>query len=168
MFRFDVITVLTPRQLLLACGMFSAAMLSGALVAQYGFGLYPCHLCLLQRYPYVAVIALMALAYRLTPRRQWQVLWLCAGLFLLDAGIAFYHAGVEMEWFAAPDSCASVSAGGETLEDLRRQIMEAPLVSCSQAMAYVFGLSLATWNTLFATAAAALTFVAVVKIRPVL
>ena len=31
--------------------------LAGALVSQYGFGFHPCHFCLLQRYPYLVVIA---------------------------------------------------------------------------------------------------------------
>lgn len=157
---------LTVRSLLLCFGAFSAAMLSGALIAQYGFGLYPCHLCVLQRYPYVAVIAVVAIVYWL-PRWQWLALWLCGGLFLLDAGIAFYHTGVELEWFPGPDACSSNGSGGETLEDMRRAIMEAPLVSCSQAMAHVFGLSLAAWNALFATSAAVLTVMAAIKKRPV-
>lgn len=150
---------LTLRSLLLCAGAFSGAMLAGALVAQYGFGLYPCHLCVLQRYPYVAVIVLVAAVYWLPPKWQWRALLLCGALFLLDAGIAFYHTGVELEWFPGPDACASNSSGEQTLEEMRRSIMEAPLVSCSQAMAYIFGLSLAAWNMIFATAATVLTYV---------
>jgi disulfide bond formation protein DsbB len=56
---------------------------------------------------------------------------------------------VERGWFKGPDACAA-AAGGGSLEDLRRQIMEAPLVSCDQAMGHVLGLSLAEWNTLAA------------------
>ena len=31
-----------------------AALLLGALVAQHGFGLYPCEMCMWQRWPHVA------------------------------------------------------------------------------------------------------------------
>ena len=30
--------------------------LAAALVAQFGFGLHPCHFCLLQRYPYLVAL----------------------------------------------------------------------------------------------------------------
>lgn len=141
-------------------------MLFGALIAQYGFGLFPCHLCLLQRYPYLAVIGLALLAYGIFPPRflPYAALF-CGGLFLLDAGIAFYHTGVELQWFPGPSGCASPTTGGETLEDMRRALMEAPLVSCSQAMAHILGLSLAAWNALFASAAAIAMFIGFRRVK---
>lgn len=151
--------------LFLACG-FSVVMLSTALVAQYGFGLHPCHLCMVQRYPYaaVAVLALLA-AFFLSPRAQFYIACLCAALFTLDAGIAFYHTGVELHWFPGPSGCTNTSTGGQTLEEMRRQLMEAPLVSCDQAMATVLGLSLAAWNGLAAMAAAIAATASLVMIR---
>ena len=38
----------------------------------------------------------------------------------------------------------------ERLEELRAEIMNAPLVSCSQAMVYILGLSMAAWNMIAA------------------
>ena len=37
----------------------SAAALAGALISQFGFDLRPCHLCLLQRWPYGIVMVLL-------------------------------------------------------------------------------------------------------------
>lgn len=156
-----IFKTLTLKQLLLLTAGFSALMLSGALVAQYGFGLYPCELCLYQRYPYMVVIVVAIAAYLwLSPRGQWFALALCTILFAVDAGIAVYHTGVEQGWFPGPSGCSADTAGGQTLEDLRRAIMNAPLVSCDQAMAYVFGLSLAAWNAVFASAAMLFTALA--------
>jgi disulfide bond formation protein DsbB len=75
-------------------------------------------------------------------------LLLSALLLLTGTGIAGYHAGVEMGIFTGPGGCTSNTTGGESIEELRAQIMNAPLVSCDQAMATFFGLSLAAWNTL--------------------
>lgn len=152
----------TAPRLLLAAALFSAAALSAAFIAQYGFGLYPCHLCLLQRYPYAAIIALALVARFLPPHQQRYVAMLCAGLFAIDAGIAFYHTGVEEGWFPGPSGCTNNAPAGQTLEDMRRALMDAPLVSCDQPMAYIFGLSLAAWNAVAATLA---TFSMIMGIR---
>ena len=140
--------------------LFSALMLAAALVAQYGFHLHPCDLCLLQRYPYAAIIVIgMGGCFLSSAVWQRRLLWLICLLFLTDAGIAFYHAGVEAGWFPGPGGCSSASTGGETLEELRRQIMNAPLVTCDQAMAHILGLSLAAWNAIAALGAALMTII---------
>lgn len=154
-----MIARITSRHGLLLAALFSAMMLSAAFVAQYGFHLHPCDLCIKQRYPYAAIVAIgIGAAFFLkSARAQRLALMLVALLFVVDGGIAFYHAGVELGWFPGPSGCSSASTGNETLEDLRRQIMEAPLVTCDQAMAHVLGLSLAAWNALAAFFAAAAT-----------
>ncbi len=148
---------LTSRALLLAAAAFGAAMLAAALVAQYGFGLHPCELCMLQRYPYIALVLLGVAGAVLVknPRGQRVVFYGCVLLLLVDAGIASYHAAVEFGWVKGPEACSGDGGTGQTIEEIRAAILGAPLVSCSQAMAYVFGLSLAAWNALLALFAAA-------------
>ena len=144
----------THRQLLAALALFSAFMLGSALIGQYGFSLYPCDLCIYQRYPYAAIVAI-GLAGWFFVKSRVLLLWLvalCALLLFADAGIAFYHTGVEYGWFKGPDACSNT--GGEmTIEEMRAAIMAAPLVTCDQAMAYIFGLSMAAWNAMMAFAA---------------
>lgn len=129
---------------------FSTAMLGGALIAQYGFSLYPCELCLYQRYPYVAIVMVGLLGLRASEIWRRRLLWLCVALLMVDAGIAAYHTGVELGLIKGPSGCSASSMAGDSLEELRKQIMNAPLVTCDQAMGYVFGLSLAAWNALMA------------------
>lgn len=126
----------------------SGGILGSALFGQYVLGWYPCELCLHQRVPYVVIIVLAAigLLFRGKVRAQQILVWLCTVSLLTTAGIAAYHNGVEMKWIDAPSACSSGSSAGLTLEQMRAQIMNAPLVSCDQAMAYIFGLSLAAWN----------------------
>ena len=141
---FPTVKHLLTLQLLAA---FAALLL--AFVAQYGFLLHPCDLCWLQRYPYMAVMAVALIGRLWVPVRG--LVLLCAALFLLDAGIAFYHAGVELDIFKGPDACSSQGGGEKTLEEMRAEIMNAPLVSCKQATAYFLGVSMAMWNGLYAT-----------------
>ncbi len=144
---------LTYRKLLILQAVAALASLSVALVAQYFFLLHPCELCLTQRYPYAAVAAFgLFAAWRVkTPKNQLVVLLLCTLLFAVDASIAFYHTGVEMDIFKGPDACSNTSGGEQTLEEMRAAIMNAPLVSCKQAMAYFWGVSMAAWNGLAAS-----------------
>jgi len=93
------------------------------------------------------------------------VIIICGLLLLVDFGIAFYHTGVEYGWFKAPDGCSSGNTSNMTLEEMRAAIMAAPLVSCSQAMAYIFGFSMAAWNALLAFAAGLATFFTLRKIK---
>jgi disulfide bond formation protein DsbB len=144
-------------RLLSLAGVFSVAALVVALIAQYGFGLHPCTLCVYQRIPYGVVLALVVLGW-VAPGQRSRLALLCVLVFAVGAGIAGYHTGVEYGIFTGPTACSSSTGGEQTLEELRAAILSAPLVSCSQAMAYVFGLSIAAWNAIFSTLACLATF----------
>ena len=148
---------LSRRALLFAAAGFSAFFLAFALVSQYGFGLFPCELCIKQRIPYALMIPL-ALPFtlrRFSERARGRVVALCLLLFMADALIAFYHAGVELHWLPGPSSCTA-STEPQTLEEMRRALLEAELVSCDQPMVHVLGLSMAAWNGLAALGSAVL------------
>jgi disulfide bond formation protein DsbB len=149
---------LTHRQFLLLTGLASAGMLGGALIGQYFFDLHPCDLCIKQRWPHGLVAALACAGYFVTgsDKSRRLILMLCAALLLVGAGIASYHTGVEMGILKGPDGCTSDTSGNVSLEELRAQIAGAALVSCSQAMAYIFGLSMAAWNALISVGIALL------------
>jgi disulfide bond formation protein DsbB len=155
---------LTYRNILLFQTVAALGALAAALVAQYVFLLHPCELCLMQRVPYALIIGFGALAAWKYPARY--AVLLCALLFAVTAGIAFYHTGVEFDIFAGPDACSAKTGSGQTLEEMRAEIMGAPLVSCKQAMAYIFGLSMAAWNGLAASAFFLMSIVGVLYAKP--
>ena len=126
-----------------------ALLLAGAYVSQYVFGLYPCEMCLWQRWPHWAAVALAALAF--VPRLPVRLLVaLAAGGILTSGLIGGFHAGVEYGWWQGITPCASTAAtGGNPLD----AIMNAPLVRCDQAPWTLAGISLAGFNFLFSTAA---------------
>lgn len=133
-----------------------AALLGGAYLSQYGFGLYPCEMCWWQRYPHFAALALALLALAAAPRRLWLAL---AALAILASGlIGAFHAGVEYGWWEGLTTCASTASGGGL-----DAIMNAPLVRCDAVQWSLFGISLAGFNFLFSTIAALWIFALIIK-----
>ncbi len=149
--------ILTPRAFAGFVLMASAIVLGAALLSQYWGGLAPCELCLLQRWPWEAAIALALVALIAGSRAAlpWVAL-LLAIVFALGAAVAFYHVGVEQHWFAGPSACTASSGGAMTLEDMKRQILGTAPVLCDRVQWSLFGVSMAGWNLLASLGMAAI------------
>jgi disulfide bond formation protein DsbB len=136
---------LPPALLLLA----SLGALGAVLIAQFGFGLEPCHLCTLQRVPYAfaILVALAALGEGRDARQRAVLLGVGAVVFATGLGLAFFHIGVEQHWWES--ACAgaqklSTSAGG-LLAKLKAGKAEP---ACDSVPFEIFGISLAGLNLL--------------------
>ena len=143
--------------------LLPAALLGGALISQYGFGLYPCEMCMWQRWPHLAAIILALPALMLGLKPLSRLLVFAAALAILVSGlIGGFHAGVEYDWWEGLTSCAtSIPAGGDILDS----IMNAPLVRCDVAPWSLFGISLAGYNFLLSVGGAILILVMLVTGR---
>jgi disulfide bond formation protein DsbB len=128
----------------------SAIALIAALGSQYLGGLAPCKLCIWQRIPHgiTIVIGLGSLLWFRGPRERIFLTWLACLTFAAGAGIALYHTGVEQQWIAGPSSCSGLGALSQaiTIEDLRAQLLAAPIVRCDEIPWSLFGVSIAGWN----------------------
>ena len=126
-----------------------AALLGGAYISQYVFGLFPCEMCWWQRYPHFAAIPLALIGFALKPAR-WPVV--LAALAVLFSGlIGGFHAGVEYGWWEGFTRCASlVEMGGAPLA----AVLAAPITRCDEVQWSLFGISLAGFNFLISTAGA--------------
>ena len=124
----------------------SAGLLLGAYLSQHVGGLHPCPLCLIQRYPHFAVFGLGLVAVIVAGgRARMALLALCGLALLVTTGYGVYHVGVEQGWFAS--ACAAPMSGG-TIEDIRAQVMNAPLTRCDEVPWSLIGVSLAGWNAI--------------------
>ncbi len=134
------------------------ALLVGAYVSQYGFGLFPCEMCWWQRYPHMLAIALAALALL---RPTGRILIMLAALAIAASGaVGLFHAGVEYGWWQGFTACTTnVVKGGDPLE----AIMNAPMIRCDVPQWTLLGVSLAGFNFLFSGAAAAAIFALVLR-----
>jgi disulfide bond formation protein DsbB len=149
----------TPAALLV---LAVVAILLAALGFQYLGGVAPCELCYYQRIAYATagVLALLALPADRRPLAAW--LLALAGLALLaNVGIAGYHVGVEQQWWAGTQGCTGAEAGSAaSVEDLRAQIMAAPIVRCDEVAWSLFGISMAGYNIPLSLALGAFAFLA--------
>jgi len=137
---------------LIAVGVLS---LGAAFGSQHIGGLQPCILCIYQRYPYGVVIALGLLM--LLARRSTRLAALLAALaavaLFVDAGIAAFHVGVEQHWWEGTKACSSLIDPTLSPEELIKALEQAPVVACDKVAWSLFGISMAGYNFLYATAA---------------
>jgi disulfide bond formation protein DsbB len=135
-----------------------SALLAGAYAGEYLFGLYPCEMCLWQRYPLFAAIPLAVAGLflsRADRRALGVVATALAATGLLASGlIGGFHAGVEYGWWDGPGACAAAPQAGAG-EDFWQSMMAAPAVRCDRPAFTLFGLSLAGYNFVISTAGAA-------------
>jgi disulfide bond formation protein DsbB len=129
----------------------SAAMLATAHAFQTFGHLAPCELCLKQRTVYwvaggVALAAMVVV--RLPAGARWRP-WsdaLLAAIFLVGAGIAAYHAGVEWKFWPGPQTCTGVGTVDlKSMQDLLAGKV-GRVVRCDEPAWVFLGLSMAGWN----------------------
>ena len=125
----------------------SVIALGTAFVAQYVFDLWPCVLCLYQRWPYAAIIAVTIAGLALQKKLgAGPFLFLCALGFAATAAIGGYHVGVEQGWWEGTQECVGDTAQANSLQDLKAKIMSTPIVRCNDVAWSLFGISMAGYN----------------------
>ena len=144
----DTTGLRAARQLALAIPL---ALLGGALLSQYVGGLYPCEMCIWQRWPHGAAIllALAALASPIEAPRTRAVVVFAALAIAVSGAIGAFHAGVEYGWWEGLTTCTT--NGATSLDD----ILSVPLVRCDQVQWSLAGISLAGFNAIFSLGGAA-------------
>jgi disulfide bond formation protein DsbB len=140
-------TLLSPNRSGLVVALASAGTLGAVFVAQYGFGLAPCELCIAQRWPH-AVAVVLGIAALLLPRFRAALLALAALSLAIGGGIAVYHTGVEWHWWQGPTACTG-SGTPNSIEALRAQLLNTQVVRCDEVAFRFLGLSMAGWNVLW-------------------
>ena len=128
--------------------LISLVAISSALIAEFFFNLMPCKMCLKQRYAYYAIIALLILFYFF---RKYKNLWI---VILIEFSILYglfysiWHVGIEKNILPGPSSCSGTLAKTNSIENLKAQITDQPIVNCSDIIWSIFGISAATINVL--------------------
>jgi disulfide bond formation protein DsbB len=120
--------------------------LSLALTAQHVYLLEPCILCLYQRIPFIVTGLLAVLALRLKGSSGLiaLIIIVCGLVYLVGAGIAVYHVGIEQHWWIS--GCSGTLSDSVSLQDLRTSLMQKPEKSCDDVDWTLFGISMATYN----------------------
>ncbi len=154
-----------PRRLypLLALA-FSAAALAGAYIAQYGFELEPCILCLYQRIPF-ALAVVLALVALFRPDFAKIIMALMIAVFVFEGLLAFYHVGVEQHWWAAATGCSSSGEISKSPAEMLKNLQKSIPKPCDEVDWTILGISMAAWNVLFSGFLAGGAFFGLKQIR---
>jgi disulfide bond formation protein DsbB len=149
--------MLAPRRALALVTLAAAGLLAGAWWFELVIGLEPCKLCLQQRWPHYAALALGAMALAaggfIAPLRRPALINLAlialALIFAVSSAMGAYHAGVEWKWWPGPADCAAAAAPrAASTADFLAQLQTTRVVNCAEAPWRWLGLSLAGWNAL--------------------
>ncbi|WP_036260596.1 disulfide bond formation protein B [Methylocapsa aurea] len=150
---------LTPVRIALVILLVASGSIVGALIFE-ALGYAPCELCLKERIPYYAGIALAGLALFLAAKGPASLLPAAfAGLALIfaaSAAFGAYHAGVEWGFWPGPMDCTGVLDHTRSVEDFLKQLQTVKVVRCDAVAIRILGLSLAGWNAVISVGLAAL------------
>ena len=154
---------MTASRIAVLLGLVSLALILGALGFQYIGGYPPCEMCMWQRYPHFAAIAIglvggLLLTMNVLPSSLAKpIAWLALLCVAVTGGIGVYHAGVEWHWWQGPSACT-----GPVFQLGAKLDLNAHVVSCEHAAWRLFGISMAGYNAIISLGAA---FIAAFALR---
>ena len=126
---------------------FSIFALFAAYFIQYVLGHLPCNLCLIERIPYILSIIIIILSFIFKKYEKISLAFLCI-IFISATLISFYHFGIEQGFIEESLVC---DLGSENVnlskDDLLKELLQ-KTISCKDVSFRIFGLSLATINTI--------------------
>ena len=158
----------------LLMALIAIGALGLALMSQYVFGLKPCNLCVIQRYPYGIIIALGLISFLLSCKYKKQsilIMLLMGVTFLANSVIAFYHTGVELKWWKSfLEGCSAPDLSGNINDLMARIEADTQVVRCDEIpwADPILGLSMANYNVLFCFGLGILSFYSAYKINKAL
>ena len=125
---------------------FCVLALLFAYFTEYVLEHLPCNLCLIERIPY-AVTIFLAFLVLFFKKYEKIILFGIGSFFIIGTIISFYHFGIEQEFFTESSVCDFGNSKTLSAQDLLKEL-KVKSVSCKDVTFRVFGLSLATFNTI--------------------
>ena len=140
------------KSLLMGICMYCIIALLFAYFVEYGLKHIPCNLCLIERIPFMITIILIFFVFIYS--KYEKIILISIGLiFIFGALVSFYHFGIEQGFFSESLVCEldSIGAGTTSAEELLKEL-GTKSVSCKDVTFKIFGVSLATLNTIISLA----------------
>ena len=127
--------------------IFSVFALCAGYFIQHVLGHKPCNLCLIERLPYIFSIIIISLGLVLKKFEKTIIISLII-IFIAATFLSFYHFGIEQGIFEESLVCKlDNNITNLSKEDLIKELQKQS-VSCKDVNFRIFGLSLATINTI--------------------
>ena len=153
----------------MAALFLGTATIAGAWFFELVIGLAPCPMCLTQRWPYYIGLPLLVLALIMIKNNSRNIALICLAaasvLFVAGAIYGGYHSGVEWRLWEGPAACSGGQDLSSSVGNLLQQLKTAKVVSCVDAAWRFLGLSLAGYNVIISTVIAALSIIALFRIK---
>ena len=128
--------------------IFSIFALGTAYFIQHILDHKPCNLCLIERLPYIFAIIIIISLGLILKKFEKTIIILLILIFITATIISFYHFGIEQGFFKESLVCnLDSSIANLSKEDLIKELQQ-QTVSCKDVSFRIFGLSLATINTI--------------------
>ena len=127
--------------------IFLSLVLMSAYILEYKFGHRPCKLCIYERIPYFLSI-LLIIKILLFKNYEKITLLTLSIIFVASTILAFYHFGIEQGFFKESLVCIADTQSENLSKDQLLLELNKNTISCKEVTFRIFGLSLATINTI--------------------
>ena len=131
--------------------------LGSAYFIEYILGYQPCNLCLIERLPYFLAIIIIFLDF-ISNRFEKFIFIFLSLLFLSATILSIYHVGIEQDFFKESLVCVENNETNILNKEELLKKFQKTIVSCKDVDFTLFGLSLATINTIISFILSVITF----------
>jgi len=133
---------------LISIFLLSLIAIGSALIAEYFYNLIPCKMCMKQRQTYYFIIGIIILFYFFRKTTNICLYILNELAILYGLFYAIWHVGIEQKILKGPASCSGLISTSNSIKNLKEQIINQPIISCSEVTWSFLGLSAATFNSI--------------------
>jgi len=142
-----IITTHKPYRLFI---LFAACLLplSFSFFSQYILDIMPCHMCVLERWPYIFIL-FFTLILSIKPHLSKPMLKLMILSILASLLLSFYHMGIEYAWWAGSEKCSGGTFVGSTAEELAAFLETVPVRRCDQSSKILGIIPFSSLNALY-------------------
>ena len=126
---------------------FVSLVLISAFIIEYMLGHQSCKLCIYERIPYILSI-LLIIKILFVKKYEKITLFILFLIFIASAVLAFYHFGIEQDFFSESFVCKAGDLSGTLSKEQLLEQLNKYNISCKEVSIRVLGLSLATINTI--------------------
>ena len=142
---------------------FSVLILLSAYFIEYVLGYEACNLCLIGRLPYFFVIAFCLVFFFFKKLKKILLIFIFMS-FISGVSLAFYHFGVEQDFFDESLVCQIKGLKQNmSANELLQELADNEPKSCKNVNIKIFGLSLATINLFISLVLSIITFKYILK-----
>ncbi|MDC0449494.1 disulfide bond formation protein B [Pelagibacteraceae bacterium] len=153
---------ITNKKKIIGIIVFCILVLTTAFFIEHILKHAPCNLCLIERIPYMATI-MLALITLIFGKYEKTILIFIGLFFVFGTIVSFYHFGIEQGFFNESLVCnLTKSSKIASAQDLLKEL-ETKSISCKDVTFRVFGLSLATFNTIISFVISVIIFRTVIN-----